>query len=119
MANQLLISTPQSATWAALSGPKSIGPVTVSGGLGNAEIIDVTLANGDTTVAVPAGCVGVVIFLPIANTNVITVRTVNGDTGMRVAKTQPIVILFDTASLPADVYLNSAGGGGIAELVFF
>jgi hypothetical protein len=119
VANQLLISTPQAAQWTALSGSKAIGPIVVTGGLGNAEIFDVTLANGDTTVAVPAGCVGVVIFLPVSNTNVITVRTVSGDTGIQVAKTGPAVILFDTASLPASVKINSAGGGGVAELVFF
>lgn len=119
MSNQLLISTPQAAQWSTPTGNKSIGPFTITGGLGLSETFDVTLANGDTTVTVPALSVGCVIVLPSGNTNVITVRTVSGDTGIQVARTGPVVILFDTAALPASVKINSAGGGGVAEVSFF
>jgi hypothetical protein len=119
--NQLLVTTPQATQWAVPSGQESIGPFTITGSLGNAEVFTIAaMANGDNTFAVPAGCRGVVIIPPSGNTTPITYREVGGDTGSRIDKTAVKVEIFDTAALPANVIINSTGGfAGPLTAIFF
>lgn len=121
MPNQLLVSTPQAAQWSTAAGQQSIGPFTISGGLGLAEEFTATpMANGDNTFAVPAGSQGVVVIPPVGNNTVLTFRTVGGDTGVTINKTTLKVEIFDLANLPASVIVHSAGGfAGPLTVIFF
>lgn len=70
-----------------VSGRKTIGPVTMTGTVAIGEILDLTLAEGDNVIAVPAGAVAVAIFLGTTPSVTVKLRTnLNAaDAGLAVA----------------------------------
>lgn len=74
--------------------------------------VDVTLAIGDTTIAVPTGAQGFVLVPPSASTVVKTLKGVGGDTGFAIALALPTMI-----SLPAStttILVNAASSEVVA-----
>lgn len=89
------------------------GSKVVSGSIVGVNQIDqisaVTLASGDNTIAVPAGVVGCMIQPPVANALNLTLKGAGADTGIRISKTGPMLLNFDTSALPASIIVNSSG----------
>jgi hypothetical protein len=70
-----------------------------------------SLAPGDNTIALPTGGstpVGATIIPPSGNPNALTLKGVGGDTGIRLGKTDPTSLAFDTTALPANIVINAA-----------
>ncbi len=71
-----------------------------------------SLALGDNTITLPGGGStpqGATIIPPSGNTQALILKGVGGDTGIRINKTDPTVITFDAAALPANIVINAAG----------
>ncbi|SRR5712691_985522 len=102
------------------SGSKQIGPNNVAGANTIDAITQLTLANGDNTIAVPTGSTGVVIVAPLGNGNVLKLKGVGGDTGFQIAKTGLCaVLIFDSAAVPANIVVNSTGAMTAATYMTF
>lgn len=70
-----------------------------------------SLAPGDNTITLPGGgstVVGATIIPPAGNPNALTLKGVGGDTGIRIHKTDPTVVGFDSTALPASIVINAA-----------
>jgi hypothetical protein len=57
---------------------------------------EVDLSSGNNAVTVPASAGGVVIVPPSGNTADITFKGINGDTGVKLHKTAPTTLSFDS-----------------------
>jgi hypothetical protein len=102
------------------TGSKTIGPITITGSAAIGEILEVNLGSGDTTIAVPAGAVAVVIVPPAANAVALKLRTNlnSGDAGLPIHPTSPTVYAFPSTP-PTSLILNAAGATtGLTELSF-
>lgn len=100
----------------------SIGPFSITSANAAFAITSVVLDGGDNTITVPAtptptGCL---IIPPSTNTAAITYKGAGGDTGTRISKTQPQMLTFDSASVPANFVLNSATTQtAVSDIMFF
>ena len=85
-----------------------LGPYAVA--FGSALDIRQIVVNTTATIPVPTGALGVCIIPPIGNTTPTMVfKTVAGDTGTRINPGAPSLIEFDSAAIPANIYLVSGG----------
>lgn len=101
-----------------LSGQKVIGPYTVTGTATVGTVLDATLASGDNTFAIPSGATAVAVFVSSANTAVLKVGFAASPTA-QTAKTGLIFEwTFDSAAVPATLYINAASSGGAVEVTF-
>jgi len=92
----------------AASGTKQIGPAVL---VNTASIDDsqlLTTINGNNTVAVPTGAVGVILFPPAANVIPIILKGVAGDTGISLHLTDASKISLNPSV--TSFVLNVAGG---------
>lgn len=67
------------------------------------------LTASPVTIPVPVWALGVIIEPNASNTNGLLYAEHSGDTLRNISPISPTVIAFDTANLPADVYLESSG----------
>lgn len=70
-----------------------------------------SLAVGANTITLPTGgstVLGATIIPPAGNTATLTLKGIAGDTGIVIHKTDPTVITFDAAAIPANFVLNSS-----------
>lgn len=103
-----------------LTGAKTIGPVTITGAAVIGEVLDVTLASGDNTIAVPAGAVAVWFAPPTGNTAVLKWRTNlnNGDAGLPMSATDPFgPYVFRNLAVTSFI-VNASGTVAGCELTF-
>lgn len=107
----------------AISGSKTIGPITISNSTGNVIVQQIVLQSGANTITpptspAPAGCV---IVLPSTNTAVVTLKGVGGDTGIAIGKTTVTVLNWDSTAVPSSFVLSSAATqtGLITEISYF
>ena len=56
-------------------GSRTFGPITIQGAVVLGEVLDLALASGDNTIAVPLGAVAVVVIPPTGNTTALKFRT--------------------------------------------
>ena len=111
--------TIQGSVSGANSGSKTIGPVTITP---TTPIIPTTVADllvTEVAVAVPALANGVMVVFPAANTQTVTYRSQTGSGGNRVSKTQPFVMCFDAAAIPASIYFICGGTVAGVEFCWF
>jgi len=82
-------------------GDITVGPLTTVGVAYAAH--SQVLASGFNTITVPQlpVPVGVVIIPPSTNTATVTLKGVTGDTGIRLHKTKPYMLTFDSTAVPA------------------
>ncbi len=70
----------------------------------------VDLVNGANTTDVPANSAGLWFQPPTDNTTVtLTMKGVTGDTGTRISKTAPLIVFWDTASVPSEITITASG----------
>lgn len=105
------------------TGPKTVGPLSISSSSANGQVTQVVLQSGANTITVPTtptptGCI---IVLPSTNTALTTLKGVSGDTGITIGKTGYAVLTWDTANAPTSFVLNSASTqtGLVTEITFF
>src|SRR5437879_5940494 len=91
------------------SGSKTIGPVTITGSATIGEILDVSLASGDNTIAIPLGATAVVIVPPASNAVALKLRSSlnSGDAGLPIHVTSPTVYAFP-GTPPTTLIINAA-----------
>lgn len=98
-------------------GEKVIGPLTMAGSATVGTILDVALAAGDNTIAVPPGATAALIVLPSTNTGVLKLRTNldPGDVGVSFGPTGWAVLPLATGTTSLIV---NAPATGTLELSF-
>lgn len=99
------------------TGDITVGPISVTG-VAYAAHAQV-LASGFNTVTVPQlpVPVGVIIIPPSTNTQTVTLKGITGDTGIRLHKTAPTMLTFDSAGVPTSLGLTA--GAGITDPFLF
>lgn len=103
-----------------LTGAKTIGPVTITGAAVIGEVLDVTLAAGDNTIAVPAGAVAVWFVPPTGSSATLKWRTnLNAaDGGTPISATDPFgPYVFRNLSVTS-LIINASGTVAGCELSF-
>lgn len=116
----LALSIQGSATVATAFGTDAIGPITVQGTITPYKTY-ANLLSGNNTIAVPSGAwAGCLIVPPTTNTQVLKAKTTSGDTGINIPKAAPSLLIFDSANLPTNLYLNAAADTtGLTAVMFF
>jgi hypothetical protein len=104
------------------TGAKTIGPLTIVGAAVVGEILDVALAAGDNTIAVPPGAVAVLIEPPSNNAVALKVRTNldSGDAGLPIAPADPFGPWSFRGLAVTSIIVNAASSmaGTVTELSF-
>jgi len=99
------------------AGDITVGPITTTGvaWASQAQI----LASGFNTITVPQlpVPVGVIIIPPSTNTQTVILKGITGDTGIRLHKTKPHLLTFDSTAVPATFGLTA--GANIADPFLF
>lgn len=90
-------------------GSRSIGPITVVGTIA-LYTTELVLANGNNTIAVPAGAVGCIISPPPGQNIALKIKPIVGDTGMAIPQNSSCPFFFDTTAVPASFVINAAAG---------
>lgn len=72
------------------------------------EILNLVLASGANTIAVPTWATSVLIEPSSANVEGLTLKGVTGDTGIAISPTQPTLLSFPVTT-PANIVLTAAG----------
>lgn len=107
----------------ALTGALDVGPINIVSTNASVQRQQLVLANGDNTITLPTTVTptGVIIHFAAASTTNKTLKGVGGDTGIRLSKTGPTLLTFDSASLPASIIVNSSAAdtGNVTEILFF
>lgn len=100
-------------------GTVTIGPFNFTGTI-TALIEYLNLVSGNNSITVPTGAVGVLIVPPTTNNVVLKYKTTSGDVGLNIPQATPALFLFDSANVPATVYVNAASNTtGQTQVVFF
>lgn len=92
------------------AGQRTFGPLTITGQQVIGETLEVPLASGDNTFAVPVGAVAALIIAPLNGTTALTLRTnLNAaDVGLAFSGIgNPMVFPF--AVTPTSLIINSSG----------
>lgn len=102
-------------------GSTTIGPIVISSAAAVGQVVDVVLQLGANNFIPPAGATGVLITLPITNTNIVTLKGVTADTGIAIGKTTTQFLSWDPTAVPANICLTSAATqtGLNTQLSFF
>jgi hypothetical protein len=103
-----------------LTGAKTVGPLTIVGAALVGQILDLTLASGDNTIAVPPGAIAVWIVPPLANAVALKVRTSlnSGDAGLPISASDPFGPWCWRGLAPASLIINAGGTVAGVELSF-
>lgn len=97
-------------------GQQGVGPFAIpASGVQDTQTVTVNTAS---TIAVPAGCQGVILVPPVGGSVAWRFKTVSGDTGTYLSQSLPTVITLDPNNLPSDIYLTSASSIAVV-LQFF
>lgn len=104
-------------------GSRTFGPITIQGAAVIGEVLDLALASGDNTVAVPTGAVAVVIIPPSGNTTTLKVRSSlnSGDAGLPInCGTSTGYFLYQfPASAPTSVIITAGAAISAFTEVWF
>lgn len=86
-----------------------VGAITSVAAVG--QIVDVVLASGDNTIAVPAGTTAVLIEPPSGNVVALKLKGVGGDTGVLLHKVYPTLLALDPSQTTLIVNAASLTAG--------
>lgn len=105
------------------SGAKTVGPVSIVGSAVVGEVLDVTLASGDNTFAIPPGAVAVLIVPPANNTVALKVRANlnSGDVGLPIGLADPFGPWSFRSLGATSLIVNASAAmvaGSVVELTF-
>jgi hypothetical protein len=98
------------------TGQKQIGPLTMQGSALIGTTLDVTLATGDNTLAVPANAAAVVLAVPSNNTATLKVRTNADSGGLSLGLSGFLVVPLPAGA--TSVIVNASAGGTQVEATF-
>jgi len=110
----------RSSTSTGQAGSKKISPYAIVGTTAFDEVDVRQLASGDNLFPVPivpARPLGCILVPPTGNTASLTLKGSATDTGLRVAKTLPTLIVFDSTAVPGNVIVNSSAGFAAGQVL--
>jgi hypothetical protein len=104
-------------------GSRTFGPITIQGAAVIGEVLDLALASGDNTIAVPLGAVAVCVIPPTGNVTALKVRSSlnSGDGGLPLnAGTSTGYFTWQfPATAPTTITINAAGAVSAFTEVWF
>ena len=109
-----------SSTSTAQAGSKTISAYRIVGSAAFDQVDVKQLVGGDNSVAVPtvpAPPVGCILVPPSNNMANLTLKASARDTGLRISKTLPTLIVFDTAAVPANIIVNSSAPFAVGQVL--
>jgi len=110
----------RSSTSTGQAGSRMISPYKVVGTTIFDEVDVRQLAAGDNSFAVPtvpASPLGCILVPPAGNTANLTLKGSPTDAGLRVAKTLPTLIVFDSTAVPGKVIVNSSAAFAAGQVL--
>lgn len=102
------------------AGQRTFGPLTIQGSTIVGETLEVLLASGDNTFAIPTGSTAVLIVPPANGSATLKLRTSSnsGDTGLPISITFPSVYSLPS-TVPTSLIVNASGSETAALALSF